>query len=104
MPRSRVVERPPPVPLRERDEYKPLPDRARGSQVPPPPYDDVPLVNQRPPEQRAFVEAYEGVGRPRILVFVNRTLEGDIIPVDRKSTRLNSSHANISYAVFCLKK
>src|SRR3712207_8841590 len=24
-------------------------------------------------------------------------------PVDRKSTRLNSSHANISYAVFCLK-
>ena len=23
---------------------------------------------------------------------------------DRKSTRLNSSHANISYAVFCLKK
>src|SRR3712207_7602810 len=34
----------------------------------------------------------------------------DLIPlvwlalVDRKSTRLNSSHANISYAVFCLKK
>src|ERR1035437_10796898 len=27
--------------------------------------------------------------------------KGDI---DRKSTRLNSSHANISYAVFCLKK
>src|SRR6185295_13879659 len=26
------------------------------------------------------------------------------IHVDRKSTRLNSSHANISYAVFCLKK
>src|SRR3712207_8959958 len=25
-------------------------------------------------------------------------------PPDRKSTRLNSSHANISYAVFCLKK
>src|SRR5258707_10495358 len=24
--------------------------------------------------------------------------------IDRKSTRLNSSHANISYAVFCLKK
>src|SRR3712207_7286287 len=28
----------------------------------------------------------------------------DIIILDRKSTRLNSSHANISYAVFCLKK
>src|SRR3712207_7641183 len=26
------------------------------------------------------------------------------ITTDRKSTRLNSSHANISYAVFCLKK
>src|SRR3712207_8425676 len=26
------------------------------------------------------------------------------IDLDRKSTRLNSSHANISYAVFCLKK
>src|SRR5207245_3631092 len=25
-------------------------------------------------------------------------------PVDRKSTRLNSSHGSISYAVFCLKK
>src|SRR3712207_8615208 len=32
----------------------------------------------------------------------------DVVPnwpaQDRKSTRLNSSHANISYAVFCLKK
>src|SRR3712207_6929575 len=27
-----------------------------------------------------------------------------LVPGDRKSTRLNSSHANISYAVFCLKK
>src|SRR3712207_8348346 len=26
------------------------------------------------------------------------------VRIDRKSTRLNSSHANISYAVFCLKK
>src|SRR3712207_7557554 len=31
--------------------------------------------------------------------------DGDRLPrQDRKSTRLNSSHANISYAVFCLKK
>src|SRR5947209_15489411 len=28
----------------------------------------------------------------------------DSVCTDRKSTRLNSSHANISYAVFCLKK
>src|SRR3712207_7431255 len=34
-------------------------------------------------------------------------LHADVLAVvggDRKSTRLNSSHANISYAVFCLKK
>src|SRR3712207_7296715 len=31
-------------------------------------------------------------------------LDADPGPGDRKSTRLNSSHANISYAVFCLKK
>src|SRR3712207_8059658 len=30
--------------------------------------------------------------------------DGDLRRQDRKSTRLNSSHANISYAVFCLKK
>src|SRR3712207_8002269 len=29
---------------------------------------------------------------------------GDVRGEDRKSTRLNSSHANISYAVFCLEK
>src|SRR3712207_8955298 len=28
----------------------------------------------------------------------------EALSIDRKSTRLNSSHANISYAVFCLKK
>src|SRR3712207_8899376 len=33
-----------------------------------------------------------------------RALLVDLGPGDRKSTRLNSSHANISYAVFCLKK
>src|SRR3712207_8684790 len=34
-------------------------------------------------------------------------VDGGVLAVhraDRKSTRLNSSHANISYAVFCLKK
>src|SRR3712207_6862985 len=41
---------------------------------------------------------------------LDRLLRGDVrLPADpgqrdRKSTRLNSSHANISYAVFCLKK
>src|SRR3712207_8741632 len=31
-------------------------------------------------------------------------LKRHLTELDRKSTRLNSSHANISYAVFCLKK
>src|SRR5258707_2316672 len=34
----------------------------------------------------------------------NNTGLKDLQRIDRKSTRLNSSHANISYAVFCLKK
>src|SRR3712207_7453270 len=38
--------------------------------------------------------------------WVENHLNDDSIRIveDRKSTRLNSSHANISYAVFCLKK
>src|SRR3712207_8057565 len=36
---------------------------------------------------------------------VHRAADAALLDVgDRKSTRLNSSHANISYAVFCLKK
>src|SRR3712207_8412528 len=36
---------------------------------------------------------------------VHHTIGFDLVGMlDRKSTRLNSSHANISYAVFCLKK
>src|SRR3712207_7582999 len=35
---------------------------------------------------------------------VHRLRRRQLGAVDRKSTRLNSSHANISYAVFCLKK
>src|SRR3712207_8159083 len=35
---------------------------------------------------------------------VRRTPEEGLLQRDRKSTRLNSSHANILYAVFCLKK
>src|SRR5438445_3149814 len=34
----------------------------------------------------------------------DRAAEPPVDVRDRKSTRLNSSHANISYAVFCLKK
>src|SRR3712207_7591463 len=47
-------------------------------------------------------------GKPRELelavVRVPRAGVGPPAQADRKSTRLNSSHANISYAVFCLQK
>src|SRR3712207_8332842 len=39
-----------------------------------------------------------------ILAYFFNILCAGLAALDRKSTRLNSSHANISYAVFCLKK
>src|SRR3712207_7023573 len=46
--------------------------------------------------------------RPRAVADRNHARSSATHPTrpdqDRKSTRLNSSHANISYAVFCLKK
>src|SRR3712207_5308027 len=42
----------------------------------------------------------KGTSREKII----RSCEASLRRLDRKSTRLNSSHANISYAVFCLKK
>src|SRR3712207_8337882 len=51
-----------------------------------------------------FVSVYgrSGSGKSTLVKFVCENLDDENI--DRKSTRLNSSHANISYAVFCLKK
>src|SRR3712207_7917714 len=43
------------------------------------------------------------VAIPLLLQGVGQKVDTRVKP-DRKSTRLNSSHANISYAVFCLKK
>src|SRR3712207_7890812 len=42
--------------------------------------------------------------KPKISVNAGGGYKLTFIGKDRKSTRLNSSHANISYAVFCLKK
>src|SRR3712207_7118868 len=56
------------------------------------------ILEVRPQVDLSFTEVVvETVEDPRDLV-------KQIGPIDRKSTRLNSSHANISYAVFCLKK
>src|SRR5438270_10345729 len=42
--------------------------------------------------------------RTRTAAAAQRVFMGAMEPGDRKSTRLNSSHSQISYAVFCLKK
>src|SRR5699024_4277628 len=51
---------------------------------------------------------YEGPieSAPEILTGIVRTIYQTmkVLNIDRKSTRLNSSHVSISYAVFCLKK
>src|SRR3712207_8926744 len=52
---------------------------------------------------RRLGQVAEKVGRDHGLVPLQLVLE-QRGAADRKSTRLNSSHANISYAVFCLKK
>src|SRR3712207_6897530 len=54
-------------------------------------------------EGRAEVRVAEHVG---VVLEADELADGDGVAGlrDRKSTRLNSSHANISYAVFCLKK
>src|SRR3712207_7513405 len=56
----------------------------------------------RPDGVRALCRPGSGP-RPFAVVPRRRPLV-DVWRADRKSTRLNSSHANISYAVFCLKK
>src|SRR3712207_7523930 len=48
-----------------------------------------------------------GWTRPRLVQLFKELEKRNLVVAtqqDRKSTRLNSSHANISYAVFCLKK
>src|SRR3712207_7064365 len=51
----------------------------------------------------AGLEEFDDAGQAARDVLRLRGLARDL-GEDRKSTRLNSSHANISYAVFCLKK
>src|SRR3712207_8074591 len=86
------------------------------------------LMIRRPPRSplfpyttlfRSVIHAVEAIGYrwvlqppPRVMsrgmsLLITGSIATDHLmsfPGDRKSTRLNSSHANISYAVFCLKK
>src|SRR5689334_24066749 len=53
--------------------------------------------------QRKLLILSEGLGLFRQALKL-RVIPGASVATDRKSTRLNSSHSSISYAVFCLKK
>src|SRR3712207_8804742 len=58
------------------------------------------LWSQNLPDIGGDLETGDGFGES----LSSGDYNGDGHDEDRKSTRLNSSHANISYAVFCLKK
>src|SRR3712207_7666168 len=65
------------------------------------------ILGQQPPHRRIRLVQLECQAADRTAIFASglddqRPIFGET--GDRKSTRLNSSHANISYAVFCLKK
>src|SRR6266540_6839199 len=70
------------------------------------------LMIRRPPRSTLFPyttlcrsrEAARRARRPGSCGCAARPLRHDESQIDRKSTRLNSSHITISYAVFCLKK
>src|SRR5689334_24517654 len=54
--------------------------------------------------RRTLVENFADLAGLAIAFDAHRAALGPGLDVDRKSTRLNSSHSSISYAVFCLKK
>jgi len=63
------------------DRPKPLPGPDETAVAGPTPFHDDPLIVDIPPEAKAFVDVYRQVGKPRIVVFVNRSLDGQILPV-----------------------
>src|SRR5438309_10122393 len=54
----------------------------------------------------SYTTLFRSLPVPQVCPRVSPLSAGQRLPVpqDRKSTRLNSSHSSISYAVFCLKK
>src|SRR3712207_7171251 len=68
------------------------------------PYNSGPFAQQLGMVQRTILRLAFPGGKPRPKPGPYRGGEETESVRDRKSTRLNSSHANISYAVFCLKK
>src|SRR3712207_7216094 len=69
------------------------------------PLTDFAIAENRQKMTEALKKAHKQIGQNHPLVIGKKSLKTERwIERDRKSTRLNSSHANISYAVFCLKK
>src|SRR3712207_9310344 len=72
-------------------------------------HDALPICPPREPGQHGHRVGPVSLCRPHGVVAQPLGLQDEVEllprgePEDRKSTRLNSSHANISYAVFCLK-
>src|SRR5438477_5018474 len=60
--------------------------------------------SEHQPPRIDVAHAHELPRRDRCAVVPQRSWRGERRDLDRKSTRLNSSHMSISYAVFCLKK
>src|SRR4051794_8488523 len=70
----------------QRDEMRPLSKPDGRGELPPPPFDDAALVTQTPPEQRAYLKAYESVGRPRLIVAVNRGVANEAHAADAEKS------------------
>src|SRR5688572_28460801 len=63
------------------------------------------FINARAAQEIVFTRGTtEGINLVAFTWALAHLKHGDKILLDRKSTRLNSSHSQISYAVFCLKK
>src|SRR2546427_4562244 len=62
------------------------------------------LVKRRSPGDDQVVELLVAVVGVELSALEDVVQDGVGVSLDRKSTRLNSSHSQISYAVFCLKK
>src|SRR5438445_9676528 len=68
-------------------------------------HDALPIYTNRPPLTRVKSAPIDEMSGGEVIAMTSPPLISSIgALLDRKSTRLNSSHANISYAVFCLKK
>lgn len=66
--------------------------------APPGTYTDVLLVIDNVPETRDFLAAYNRVGRPRLTLFVNRSLDGNLIPVNPNEPIISVEHGQSSNA------